>query len=134
MTSKFADLQLTLDDAVRMPILHPTTQKPLLDQNGVAAFIEVLSTESQAYRDRGRAETNARLTRTASDRPTAEEAEVEIGARFAVLVKDWHLVSPKTGLAMNIPCTPVEIAELFSQPSWLRQQVDIFVSDRANFA
>jgi hypothetical protein len=134
MNSKFKDLQLTLDETARMPILHPDTRQPMKDDTGAEAYIEVLSTESQAYRDHERAVINARLARANPEKPTAETVAAEIGARFAVLVTSWHLVSPRTGKAMNLPCNPADVADLFSQPSWLRDQLDAFVSNRANFA
>lgn len=133
--SKFAALALPVEQPARMIIHHPVTQKPLCDEAGKQAFIDVWSADSETRRKFERASANRRLARRARAKITAEEIEAEQVALLVALTAGWHLVD-LNGRAIEEPFTPDNARELYAEPAmaWLREQVDEFASDRANFA
>ena len=64
---------------------------------------------------------------------TADEIQSDIAARIAALVRGWHLVG-LDGATLEVPMTAENVAEMFKQPSWLREQVEGFLFNRVNFA
>lgn len=134
--TKFADLELAVDQPSRMIISHPVHGTPIADAAGNEAWIDLLSIDSAAHRAYDRKITNSRLERASAGqgRVTAEQLEQEAVDRLAVLTKGWNLLSFE-GAAIDVPCSEANARELYAAPamSWLRQQVEAHVARRANF-
>ncbi len=130
--SKFAGLALATDVAQRMSIIHPGTRQPLRAANGDEAWIDLYSIDSKAWRNTVRAQQDRRM-RTRG-RPTTEEIEADTTELFAAVTVGWRLFT-LDGDPIDVPCSASNARELYAMPelSWLREQVDSFVSDRGNF-
>jgi hypothetical protein len=130
---KFAGLALATDVAQRMVIIHPGSRQPLRHADGAEAWIDLHSIDSAAARKTIRAQQDRRM-RIRAARPTAEELEADNVELLAALTVGWSLCS-LDGEALDVPCNPANAQELYAMPAlaWLREQVDVFVTDRGNF-
>lgn len=134
--SKFDAMALEVDKPGRMPIKHPHTNLPLRDGEGNDAFIELHSGDSAIARKVQRTITNGRLQMRNRNKITADRLESEGTELLAALTVDWYLVNWRTGEKIDVKCTREDAEELYgaSGMQWLREQVDEFVADRANFS
>jgi hypothetical protein len=135
MHSKFAGLELAVDQPQRLILLHPNTRQPLRNsETGEEAYIDLYSSDSAIARKhnfnvaRRRLNTGARGQRI---KITPEELEAEGIDLLAVLTVDWSLVT-FDGQPLPVPFN-TENAREFYQSAWVREQVDDFVTDRGNF-
>lgn len=133
--SKFAALALEVDRPSRMVIVHPVTRQPLRDAEGQEAYIELHSGDSEIARKHQRAVTRRRLAMRGRGKIAAEELEAEAVELLAVLTAGWHLLDFNGG-TIDVPFSPENARELYSANalSWIREQVDEFTADRANFS
>lgn len=134
MSSKFAGLGIAVDKPARMTIRHPDTRQPIKDADGKEAYIDLYSSDSEAARKHQRAISKRRLAQRDRSKITPEEIESDGTGLLAALTAGWYLVA-LSGAPINVPFTPENAAELYSEPeqAWLREQVDVFVVDRGNF-
>lgn len=138
---KFDALALPVDTPARMPICHPHTLKPLVDKDGQPAYLDLLSTDSEACiaYDRKVAEERASNPIRAKIGP-ADLSEAGC-RRLAHLARGWYLVDfdgnpildPDTG--KPILFSEKNAYDLLSnhRMKWLQDQALIFLGDRANF-
>lgn len=132
--SKFAGLELDVEKPQRMPLLHPTTRAPLRDKDGKDAWIDVYSNDSSIARRHNFNTARRRMNATGRNqriRFSPEELEAEGIDLLAALTTDWHLVT-LDGEPMGVKYTLDEARDLY-KTTWVREQVDDFVTDRANF-
>jgi hypothetical protein len=141
MISKFAGLEIPVDKPARMTLIHPVTRQPLRDRKskdkeGQVAYIELHSTDSDAFRRHLR-EVNRRKSlpqgRVATTTPEQDEAEaLEI---LAALTTGWYLVG-LDGEHIDVPFNTENAKDLYAATSlaWIREQVNAFAVERANFA
>lgn len=134
MSSKFGAMALDTEKPVRMVIRHPKTNLPLRDNDGTEAFIDLMSSDSDAAVKAKRTVTNGRLAMRNRSKLTSERLETEAAELLAALTKAWYLVG-LDGSVVDTPCNHQNAVDLYTAPemAWLREQVDEFTSDRANF-
>lgn len=134
MDAKFAGLALDTETPGRMTIRHPKTNLPLKDAEGNEAYIDLLSSDSEAAVKAKRAITNGRLAMRNRGKITSERLETESTELLASLTKEWRLLA-LDGSPVDLSCNHQNAIDLYSNPkmAWLREQVDEFTSDRANF-
>lgn len=132
--SKFAALELAVEQPARMTIYHPFKNQPLCDAEGNEAYIDLLSSDSAAAVAFARKTTNQRLSARVRQQMTAEEMEAERTELLATLTKGWRLLG-LDGAPIDVPFTFAAARELYatSAMAWLRDQVDAFAASRANF-
>lgn len=135
MTSKFDAIALEVDKPSRMTIRHPHTNMPLRDKAGEVAYIELFSSDSGKARTAQRAITNGRLAMRNRNKLTAERLETEGTELLADLTVAWRLVG-LDGEPLDVPFNRTNAVDLYADPkmAWLREQVDEFTADRANFS
>lgn len=134
--SKFGALALEVEQPSRMIIVHPVNRQPLRDTEGKEAFIDVYSGDSEVARKHQRAMAKRRLAvRGNRGRQSIEELEAESTALLAALTAGWYLLG-LNGEPLGVLFTPDNARELYADPavSWLREQVDEYAGDRANFS
>lgn len=133
--SKFSSMSLPTEKPERMTILHPTTRQPLRTKDGAEAYIDIYSADSEIKRKHDRAVTQRRLSVRGRMKLTVAELEAEGLELLALLTAGWRLVS-LAGELIDVPLTVENARELYADAgmSWLREQVDEFASDRANFS
>lgn len=135
MSSKFAGLGLAVDKPARMTLLHPISSLPLRAADGREAYIDVYSNDSQPARDHARAVTKRRLAMRDRSKISPEEIEANGIGLLAALTAGWFLVD-LDGNPIDVKFSIDEARDLYSEPSlyWIREQVDAFATDRANFS
>lgn len=117
-------------------IVDPYTSEPIKQDNGSAVVIRVLGKDSTAFRKKEH-EIAARISNrhirrkgkdiTADDLDIADREKSEL---LAAVTVGWSGIDLGNG--------PVEFSqnaarELYNEHNWIRDQVDVFVGDRANF-
>lgn len=133
--SKFGALALEVDAPARMTINHPNTGLPIRDAKGDVAWIDLYSNDSQIAVKARRLITNSRLRMRNRDAVDAERLEIEGTELLADLTVGWNLLAPD-GSKIDVPYSRQNAIELYSDHAipWLREQVDTFVGNRANFS
>lgn len=137
-SSKFAGLELAVDQPQRLILLHPNTRQPLRDKKGGEAWIDLYSADSEVARKHNRAIQRRLLNVSARGqriKRTPEELEAEALDLLVALTTGWHLVA-MNGDPLDVPFSQENARELYGAPSmaWVREQVDEFAADRGNFS
>jgi hypothetical protein len=127
------------DAGVEMQLYHPKTQSDL------GIFITLLGRDSKDYRrvqsaqNRKRTE---RMTKGGVFKPavvTSEEIEQNTIELLSACTKAWRSVAGEESTdtisigGQAFTCTTENAAMLYTKYPWIKEQVDAFVSDRANF-
>jgi hypothetical protein len=118
MPSKFAALAADVTTPYRVELRDPRTDMVLRDPDGDAAYIEVLSTDSERAREFEKGKRRDLRQRIMRSRTGAIDASDQIEdniALLALLTIGWHLVDLR-GEVIDLPCTPENAAELYSEP------------------
>jgi hypothetical protein len=143
---KALGLELPVDKTAKMTIYHPIKRKPLIEagadpETAEPAWIELYSLDSQVARnhehDAQQRLIDVRRQLQSRGSFTPEELEENAVELLAALTKDWRLLSLDVKPpAYDFPCTLENRKEFYRQPGvrWLREQIDAFLTNRANFA
>ena len=128
-----AKLDLTdhANNGAVMDVLHPISGELLKDSDNNNVTITLLGSDSTQMRN---AMSNRAKQQLASKKPnqitTIDEAEQASAELLASVVVSW------SGLEENgqpIECINRNVVATLKKYSWLRLQIDQFVSDRSNF-
>lgn len=142
---KFDALALEVDKPSRMTIIDPVSGQPLKTkpktpgESPQEAFIEVYSGDSKIarehYRQTGQKRLDAMARRRKRIAGSIEEIEASDLDLLVKLTAGWFLVAPD-GEPVDVPFTAENARELYAEPgmAWLRDQVDEFAGERANFS
>lgn len=124
--------QYRLEDAAVMPVRHLATGQPIKSQDGSPVTITIACKDSDQFRRVLREQTDRRLKRTLDthQRPSADEIEAEAIELLAGCTIGWSGLQNK---GKEFPFSLDNARSLYRELPWLRDQVDAFVSDRANF-
>lgn len=147
MTAKaanpFASMGVDVETSRRMDIMHPGTNMPLRvnlpgakpDAGPTIAYIELFSKSSKIGRKADKEVTNGRLKLRNRNQLTADRLEEESTDLLARLTTGWLLAGLDGAPVENYPCNYENALVLYraSDMKWLRDQVDAFVVDDANF-
>jgi len=138
MPSKFAALAADVSQSFKVEIIDQITDLPIVDKDGNKAFIEVLSTDSDAGRAFDKDQRSAYRRKAMKSRNGIAEPNdpfEENVAKCAALTKTWHLVDPFTREVIDVPCTVDNAKELYGEAgmNWLFVQVWVAANDAANF-
>lgn len=121
------------DEGVPVTILHPATNQPLRDDDGNDVTITVMGQDSQAFQQAKRRAMNRRMAAMRGGRGaklTAEELEAENIATLVACTVGW------SGLALEgkpLTFDAKNVRMVYERFPWIREQVDEFIGDRANF-
>jgi hypothetical protein len=121
------DVKSAAERGADLHLEHPTTGEPLKTEDGKNITIRLLGNDSREFRAglSEIAEKNVGKKRTSF--ASAEANGIELLARVTV---GWQNVTYK-GEALK--CTPENVRTLYTEISWIKEQVDAFVADRSNF-
>jgi hypothetical protein len=121
------DMAKFADEGSILEVLHPAT----LDvqyYEGEPVSIKLLGQDSNAFRQfvqrRARNAMNKRQ-KLDIDKLSSDAAEL-----YATLTIGWHGITEGN---QPVECTFDNAKRIYEKHGWLRQQIDEFVSDRANF-
>lgn len=114
-----------------MTILHPATREPIESDDGQQAGIRLVGQDSEEFRKASRKNTDRRLrSRQKGTKITAEELEQDAIDLLVACTKEWR------GIYRNgtpLPYSLENARMLYSTVPFIREQVDEFAGDRANF-
>jgi hypothetical protein len=130
--SPFEGLHLDVGTASRMPILHPRTNEALK-----GGWVDVYSNDSARSKAHQRDLIRMRQAiaqRGGRTQMTPEEQDAAATDLLVTLTAGWSLVD-FDGQPIDKPFSAEAARELYEDPGafWLRQQVDAWSADRANF-
>jgi len=109
----------TAETGVEMKLLHPATGEVMKNEDGKEWVINVAGTDSDRWKSAVRA--------TARKRGRNDD---DVSETLAALVVGWkNLILNKEPLKF----TPQAAIKLLNDYPWIRDQVNTFASDRANF-
>jgi hypothetical protein len=131
--SRFASLALDTDTPRRMTIRHPATGEPLVDGDGVEAFIDLLAlTSAPAQKARNRIQ--QRRIESRQRRVTVDEAEAEAMQVLAACTVAWHLVG-LDGAPIPVTCDRDAALELYTTPGlrFIAEQATAFADSAGNY-
>jgi hypothetical protein len=121
------------EQGAAMEVQHPVTGAVLTDTSGAALTITLAGQDSERFRKAERRITNKRLASQAAGRRialTSEGLETDAIERLVACTITWSGIT-LDGEAKD--CTPENAREAYKRLPWLREQVERFVEDRANF-
>ena len=122
------DLQAAAEQGEKMYLEHPVTGETVKDDDGNPMWIKVLGTDSKAY-NRAVSRIASKRTRKGKGQITIEQQAENAADLLSELSVDWYVV-----IDGDTPKFSVEAAkQLYIDHKWIRQQVDDFAGDRANF-
>lgn len=101
------------------------------DRNGNPVTITLLGVDSETYRKAQRKNMNKRFSRRNPGKITAEELDVESLEVLAACTTAWSGICDRSG--NPVPCNAANAKALYEAAPELRDQVDRFINDRANF-
>lgn len=116
-------------DTATMTVRDPVSGEDLMNKDKPVT-ITVAGMDSAIYKAVRREALNKRLSDTSGRKAKAEDVEKMTIAGLAKCTVAW------SGIVFNgkeLPCDAEHAASLYAKADWLRQQVDAFMSERANF-
>jgi len=124
------NLEAQSNDGADVQLEHPVTGKSL-EHDGKPMTIRVAGTDSAAYRNKQRELQNRRLQKIAKGRkPDFSNSDAEACELLAACTLGW------SGIVVggdDIAFSQKAAEELYGKHVWIREQVDLFIGDRANF-
>jgi hypothetical protein len=118
---------------VKMEVTHPITGEPVCQDNGEPVTITLAGADSDRYKRIQRFNLNRRLQKSGkrgSVTLTAEELDAERLEIAVACTLGWDGVIFQ---GQPAECNAVVARQLYSEVTWLREQVDDFITDRTNF-
>lgn len=130
------DTKTPSENGVDMP-LRDLKGEPMTDKTGKPVLIRLRGPDSDTYRRMTRHQVRKRLDRAAKgvtldDDAEAAQNETDAIDIMAACTVSWQGINDKAG--QPIACTPENAVELYRRYPTVRDQVDLFVSSRANFS
>lgn len=123
-------------EASDMPLVHPGTGEVLVDEKGVPVTLKVISTDNEAYKKVERKIQNKRLkdrslVRNNKINITMDQIEEETTLRAVTCIVGWSSNLELGG--KKLVYSPASAERLIRELSWVREQVEEYATDRANF-
>lgn len=132
MDLKQYDSKTRANEGAKMHVKHPVTMDPLYHDDETPVTITLAGVDSDQFQAALQERTNRRL-KQAMRQPESED----IGAgvltdsveTLADCTLDWNIEYEG-----EIPeCTPAKAREIYEALPWLKEQVDAFIRNRANY-
>lgn len=129
------DTKSLSDAGVDMPVKRMNTDEPLIAKNGKPVSIKLLGPDSDMYREFTRRQVQKRFAKASDtkslDKIDFEEVESDTLDLLSSCTIGWSNVLDKDG--NEIAFTRETARVLYANYPVLREQVDSFVANRANF-
>jgi hypothetical protein len=113
-----------------MPLLHPVSRAPLKTDDKKPITLTLLGYDSIQFQDFERIKINRRLNGEDAPERSAEAHEADKLETLSLCVKSWQNIIVD-GKALE--CTAENVRMVLKRFPWIREQVDLFVGNRANF-
>lgn len=119
------------NQSANLEILHPITNEFLLDKDNEKVTISLLGADSTAMRNAMSARAKKQLNNKKPQQiTTIDDAERMSAELLAEVIVGWNGIEEND---QYIECNKENAIYILTKYSWLRLQVDQFVSDRSNF-
>ena len=127
-----ASLTVVDDDGAILHLRHPATGAPLFDGDEPVT-ITLAGKDSQRYRTAQRIISNRNIRQGRKIVPTVESFEADAVEILVACTVAWSGIEVDGKAVMP---TAENARKVYSDPrcAWLREQVDAFIDDRANFS
>lgn len=129
MTLDLSSLEVI--EGADMTVMHPVEDTPLEGSDGKPVVFKVVGIDSEQYRSAQRAAQNRRLSKKNRLKITAEQLEYEVLESLVACTIGWSNNFEVDGAALKFSSENAK--DLYLRFPWLREQVQDFVEDRANF-
>lgn len=123
-----SDLDFSNDSV--MTLVHPATGEPVMTADGKPVTFTLIGADSEEAIKAKREAINRRIA-DKSNRPV--RAEFIDDQAITLLSRCFKAWSGVTWEGKQLTCSPENAAMIMRKRPWIREQVDAFVSDRANF-
>ena len=117
------DVVSPANEGVWMNLEHPVTGEPL------DVKIKLAGVDSDYYKKELRKQQNKKFKK-GFRKLSAEELEADTIELLVACTLDWEGVELE-GQALE--CNPENVRKIYKRFPWIREQVDNFINDRANF-
>jgi hypothetical protein len=127
------NLEKNAEQGADMELVHPVTGDVMIQDNGKPITIKVLGTDSKAYRNGQREYQRKRIAKMAKSRNKSVDYTVsdeDAAILLAECTAGWDGIIVD-GKKLEFSKDAAE--ELYLKFNWIREQVDGFIGDRANF-
>lgn len=133
------DTSALAEAGAELLLTHPDTGEPLLDEaTGESVTITVLGKDSKSYRQKSHELSSRQLNKRIGAAQNGQgkikintvELDNNVLELLAFSTREWkHIQVGK----QELPCTFDNAKMLYTRFPWIREQVDAFVADRANY-
>lgn len=125
------DLTAHANNGAVLDVLHPISGERLKDSDNNNVTITLLGSDSTQMRTAMSARAKQQLnSKKPNQITTIDEAEQASSELLASVVVAWNGIE-ENGVVLE--CNPSNVVGVLKKYSWLRLQIDQFVSDRSNF-
>lgn len=114
---------------VAMQLKHPTTGEPLAQENGEPITITLAGADSDRFRSAQRANADRRI-KNARRNSSSADIEADGLELLASATLGWSGIKVD-GEALD--ANKANVKKVYTRFPWIREQVDVFIGDRANF-
>lgn len=127
------NLEKMAEQGADMELMHPVDNEVMLQDNKSPITIKLVGTDSKAYRNKNRDFQRKRIAKMTKSRTktidytVSDEDACELLAECTI---GWSGIVVE-GKPLEFSKENAEI--LYMQFNWIREQVDAFIGDRANF-
>lgn len=120
------------DSGVDMELENPKTGEPLLHDDGSKLTVRLVGQDSPEFIAIKHKLANRRMKKMRPGKTafTAEEVEADSLEILVAITKGWVGIVWK---GQELPFSAANVRMLYTAAPWLREQVDRFTNDRANF-
>lgn len=128
------DLAIEVDAPSRMEIINPKTMQVMRNEAGEVAYLDLLSMDSQVWKDHERRVSARRSSGRRRQAPDQDETENDFHDLLARLTTGWHLVG-KDGKTLPYEFSTANARALYADRrfAWLKRQANLHIGDIANF-
>lgn len=124
------DLSKKSENQATLIVLHPITMEEMVDSNGDAVTITLLGMESAIAKRITHARAQRQINTRKSKQDLNEMREFTINLLSKLIVSSHGFNEDGVAIDLADEATAVRV---LTQYSWLREQIDEFLMDRANF-
>jgi hypothetical protein len=130
--SKF-NVEKMAEQGAWLDLENPRTNEMLEDDDGNAISIKLLGTDSKVWRNKNREnmrKRTAQMVRSKSKKVDFTVSDEDTCEMLSECTVDWKGIIDE---GEEIEFSKEAAYELYMKYIWIREQVDLFVGDRANF-
>jgi hypothetical protein len=113
-----------------MSLEHPVTGDALVDESGKPITIELMGMDSPEYRNKQREIQSRRMSKLMKGKGSPMLSDAEACELLASATKGWAGIVEE---GKTVKFSTKAAFDLYMSHFWIREQVDVFIADRANF-